>query len=91
MHEVFHSALDTFVLVYLDDIVVYSTSEQEHERHLTWVFDRLLEHGLRAKRKKCTFGATSLNYLGHIVGSGTLRIDPDKVAAVHDWNPPTDA
>ena len=90
MHEVFHSALDNFVLVYLDDIVVYSATEEEHERHLAWVFDQLLEHGLCAKRKKCTFGARSLKYLGHIVGSGELRTDPDKVSAVHDWKAPTD-
>ena len=90
MHSVFHDALDSFVLVYLDDILVFSASEEEHERHLRWVFNRLVQHKLFAKRKKCVFGESHVRYLGHIVGSGELRVDPEKVSAVAEWEPPTD-
>ena len=56
MHEVLGDALDKFVLVYLDDILVFSDSEAEHERHLCWVFERLRQHRLFVKREKCHFG-----------------------------------
>ena len=72
MHHVFHSALDSFVLVYLDDILVYSESEEAHERHLSWVFEQLRLHRLFSKRKKCEFGQNRVRYLGHVVGSGEL-------------------
>lgn len=72
MNNVFHSALDTFVLVDLDDILVFSANEDEHERHLRWVFNKLREHKLFLKRKKCTFASPTVKYLGHIVGSGRL-------------------
>ena len=72
MHSVFHEALDYFVLVYLDDILVFSCTEEEHERHLAWVFGKLREHKLFIKRKKCEFGKPHIHYLGHVVGSGLL-------------------
>ena len=56
MHLVFHEALDQFVLVYLDDILVFSKSEEERERHLSWVFEQLRAHKLFIKHKKCEFG-----------------------------------
>ena len=62
--------LDRFVLVYLDDILIYSTSDDEHERHLRCVFDRLRKHVLYAKLSKCEFGVREVDYLGHIVGGG---------------------
>ncbi len=74
--------------MYLDDILVYSESEDEHELHLKFVFERLIENKLFAKKKKCSFGKSSLLYLGHVVGSGELKVDPDKVKAVHSWEPP---
>lgn len=89
MHSVFHDLLDDFVMIYLDDILVYSPDAEAHERHLRVVFDRLRQHRLYAKRKKCEFGKSRVRYLGHIVGSGELRVDPDKVAPVMDWPVPT--
>ena len=84
------SYIDDFVLVYLDDILVYSDNTEEHEAHLWCVFDRLHEHKLQAKLKKCEFGKPNVKYLGHVVGSGELRVESDKVAAVLDWEPPKD-
>ena len=72
MNNVFQTALDTFVLVYLDDILVFSANENEHERHLRWVFSTLREHKLFLKRTKCTFASPTVKYLGHIVVSGQL-------------------
>ena len=82
--------IDNFVLVYLDNTLVYSNNAAEHETHLWQVFDRLCEHKLQTKLKKCEFGKPYVTYLGHVVGSGELRVDSDKVAAVLDWEPPKD-
>lgn len=89
MNEVFRSALDSFVTVYLDDILIFSRSEEEHIRHLRWVFTQLREHKLFAKRSKCSFGLSEVEYLGHIVGRDGVRVDPAKIAAVRDWPEPT--
>ena len=76
--------------MYLDDVLVYSNNEVEHETHLLQVFDRLREHKLQAKLKKCEFGKSHIKYLGHVVGSGKLSVDREKVAAVTSWEPPSD-
>ena len=70
MNTTLSDLLDCFVLVYLDDILIYSTSDDEHERHLRCVFDRLCKHVLYAKLSKCEFGVREVDYLGHIVGGG---------------------
>ena len=82
--------MTNFVLVYLDDILVYSDTAEKHKTHLQQVFNQLCEHKLQAKLKKCEFGKPYVKYLGHVVGSGELRVDSDKVAAVLDWEPPKD-
>ena len=88
MNLVMYGFIDKFVLVYLDDVLVYSNNENEHELHLRQVFDRLREHKLQAKLKKCEFGKSHVKYLGHVVGSGELSVDCDKLAAVSNWEPP---
>ena len=82
--------IDELVLVYLDDILIYSNNANEHEMHLCKVFDHLQLHKLQTKLKKYGFVKPCVKYLGHIVGSGELRVDSDKVAAVLDWEPPVD-
>ena len=67
--------IDDFVLVYLDDILVFSTTEHEHENYLGLVFQKLKEHKLQAKFKKCEFGEPHVKYLGHVVGSGKVHVD----------------
>ena len=71
-------------------IYLCSVTEHEHENHLRLVFQRLREHKLQAKLKKCEFGKPHVKYLGHIVGSGEVYVDKDKVAAVANWEPPKD-
>ena len=89
MNSVMHGYIDDSVLVYLDDILVFSNTEDEHESHLRKVFNQICEHKLCVKLKKCEFGKTHVKYLGHVVGSGELSVDRYKVAAVADWQPPT--
>ena len=75
MNAVMSGCIDDFVLVYLDNILVYSNNTEEHKTHLCKVFDRLHEHKLQAKLKKCKLRNPYLKYLGHIVGSGELCMD----------------
>ena len=79
MHTVFGNVLDLFVTVYLDDILVFSTSEEEHEAHLREVFSRLRKHGLFAKREKCDIAVDCVEYLGHWVKGGKRFMDRGKV------------
>ncbi|KAI3451450.1 hypothetical protein Pfo_008115 [Paulownia fortunei] len=88
MNQVLHGFLDEFVVVYLDDIVVYSRTLEEHVRHLRKVLERLREHELYAKVSKCSFAQKSTHFLGHIVERGRIRMDPKKVQAIQEWQPP---
>ena len=67
MDHVLADKLDVFATVYLDDILVFSRTEQDHAEHLRWVLEKLREHHLKAKKKKSAFGLTELSYLGHII------------------------
>ena len=89
MNTTLSDLLDCFVLVYLDDILIYSTSDDVHERHLRCVFDHLRKHVLYAKLSKCEFGVREVDYLGHIIAGGQVRANPTKVSAVKDWPVPT--
>ena len=85
MQAIFGDALHKFVLVYLDDILVISESEEEHIQHLRFVLDKLREFKFYAKLSKCSFFQQEVSYLGHRVGNGTLKVDPDKVKQVLEW------
>jgi hypothetical protein len=88
MHSVFGKALNKYVFVYLDDILVFSKTREEHLQHLRFVFDTLRTNGLRARREKCEFFKPELKFLGHIVSSQGMRPDPKKVSTVVDWPVP---
>ncbi|MCO6516945.1 MAG: hypothetical protein J6586_10735, partial [Snodgrassella sp.] len=88
MNRVFKDYLDKFVIVFIDDILIYSRSEEEHERHLGLVLQRLREHRLYAKFKKCEFWLPQVAFLGHIVGRDGIQVDPSKIEAVRDWPRP---
>ena len=90
MNSVMGECIDDFVLVYLDDKLVFGTTEYKHENRQRLVFQRLREHKLQAKLKNCEFGKPRVKYLGHFVGSGEVHVDKDKVAAVANWEPPKD-
>jgi hypothetical protein len=81
--------IDKFVIVYLDDIVIYSNSEEEHLQHLSAVLEVLRAHSLYAKPSKCIFGVPSLEFCGHLVGNGTVRPLSSKVEMINNWPRPT--
>ena len=89
MNEMFADEISKgFVTVYLDDILVYSQSPEEHLQHLELVLQRLLDNKFYANVSKCVFNQRELKYLGFIVGNGQLKPNPDKVQAVADWPQP---
>ena len=89
MHEVLKPYLDEFVVVFLDDILIYSKSEEEHLKHLSLVLQKLREHHLFAKLSKCDFDLQEVDFLGHVVSSTGIKMDADKVAAIQKWPTPT--
>ena len=88
MNRVFKDYLDRFVIVFIDDILIYSSSEEEHEYHLRLVLQRLREHQLYAKFSKCEFWLPQVAFLGHIVGKDGILVDPSKIEAVKNWPRP---
>ena len=82
MHRVFLPYLDQFVVVFVDDILIYSQSEWEHEDHLRIVLHLLRDHQLYAKFSKCEFWLTEVRFLGHVVLASGVSVDPEKVEAV---------
>jgi hypothetical protein len=88
MNDVLRPFLDDFVIVYLDDILIFSKSREDHIEHVKRVLDVLRKEQLFLKFSKCEFGKTSLIYLGHIVGGGELKIDPSKVKVILEWSRP---
>jgi hypothetical protein len=88
MNGVFRDYLDKFVIVFLDDILVYSKSEEEHEKHLRMVQQVLREHQLYAKLRKCSFYQSQIHYLGHIISEEGIAMDPEKVEVIQEWSMP---
>ena len=88
MNRVFRPYVDQFVVVFIDDILVYSKDAQEHEQHLKIVLQTLREKKLYAKHNKCDFWLKEVSFLGHIVSSDGIRVDPKKIEAVVNWKPP---
>ena len=88
MNKVFQPYLDQFVMVFIDDILVYSRDEQEHEQHLKIVLQTLKEKKLYSKLSKCDFLLKEISFLGHIVFAEGIRVDPMKIEAVVNWKPP---
>jgi hypothetical protein len=89
MNSVFMPELDKFVVVFIDDILVYSKNEDEHTEHLHIVLQRLRDHRLYAKLSKCDFWLREIKFLGHTISQDGISVDPDKVQEVMDWKPPT--
>ena len=88
MTSMFSKWLDEFVIVYLDDILIYSPTQETHLTHVRQVMETLLQQQWYCKLKKCEFASTSIEYLGHIVSNGKIAIDPEKMKAVTDWKTP---
>jgi hypothetical protein len=89
MNSVFMPELDKFVVVFIDDILVYSKNEDEHTEHLHTVLQRLCDHRLYAELSKCDFWLREINFLGHTISQDGVSVDHEKVQEVMDWKPPT--
>jgi hypothetical protein len=88
MNTIFADLLDISVIVYLDDILIYSEDEKNHTRDVIEVLKRLREHGLYARADKCEFGVTETEYLGFVLTVGGVRMDPKKIQTILDWPTP---
>jgi len=89
MNSVFMPELDKFVVVFIDDILIYSKNEEEHAEHLRIVLQRLREHKLYAKFTKCEFWLKKVQFLGHVISEDGISVDPSKIQDVLNWEEPT--
>uniref|UniRef100_A0A3B3HIF1 Gypsy retrotransposon integrase-like protein 1 n=1 Tax=Oryzias latipes TaxID=8090 RepID=A0A3B3HIF1_ORYLA len=88
VNDVLRDFLNRFVFVYLDDILIYSSNQTQHEQHVRQVLTRLLENQLFVKTEKCEFHVATVQFLGYIIEAGRIRPDPSKLEAVSKWEPP---
>jgi len=85
MNRIFHEFFDKFIVVFIDDILIYSKNHEEHERHLKIVLQILKERQLYGKWSKCEFWLEQVQFLGHVISKSGIAIDPSKVQAVLHW------
>src|SRR3954466_9084817 len=88
MNYIFMEFLDKFVVVYLDDILIYSKNEEEHADHLRLILEKLREHNLYAKYSKCEFWLPEVTYLAHVISKDGIAVPPERIQAILDWTPP---
>jgi hypothetical protein len=88
MNSVFMPELDKFLVVFIDDILIYSKNEEEHAKHMRIVLTRLREHQLYAKFSKCAFWLEEIQFLGHVLSAKGIAVDPSKVKDILEWKPP---
>jgi hypothetical protein len=88
MNKIFMEFLDKFVVVFIDDILIYSKNEEEHEEHLRLVLQKLREHELYTKFSKCEFWLKEVSFLCHIITNGGIAVHPSKVSDVLKWEAP---
>jgi hypothetical protein len=89
MNKVFMEYLDKFVVVFIDNILIFSKTEEEYKKHLRLVLEKLRSNQLYAKLSKCEFWLTEVAFLGHVISAGGVSVDPGKVRDVLNWMPPT--
>ena len=88
MNSIFFKELDVFVIIFIDDILIFSKTEEEHAEHLRIVLQRLRDHRLYAKFSKCEFWLKKVSFLGHILYEDGIEVDPSKVEDVLNWAQP---
>ncbi|KAK1649274.1 hypothetical protein QYE76_067079 [Lolium multiflorum] len=91
MNKIFMKYLDKFVIVFIDDILIYSKDKEEHAKHLKIVLQILREHQLYAKFSKCKFWLDSVEFLGHVITKEGIAVNPSKVQSVLEWKSPKNA
>jgi hypothetical protein len=90
MNNIFSQYLDKFVLVFIDYILVYSKTKEEHKEHLRIVLQTLRKHKLYVKFDKCDFYQKKIQYLGHVISKEGIAVDPEKIRDITEWNIPKD-
>jgi hypothetical protein len=88
-YKLTHKYLDQFIVVFIDDILVYSATHEDHEEHLKTVLSILREKKLFAKLKKCKFWLKEVSFLGHVISEDGVAVDPRKIEAVTNWERPS--
>jgi hypothetical protein len=91
MNKVFMEYLDRFIMVFIDDILIYSKNDSDHEEHLLMVLQKLWDNQLYAKYSKCEFWLDEVPFLGHIISKGGILVDPVKVTEIVGWKIPKTA
>ena len=91
MNKIFAEYLDKFTVVFIDDILVYSKTKEEHEEHLRIALQLLRDNQLYAKLSKCEFWLDQVTFLGHIISKEGLSVDPSKIEAMMSWERPKNA
>jgi hypothetical protein len=91
VNKVFVEYLDKFVVVFIDDILIFSKTEEEYEKHLRMVLEKLRSNQLYAKFSKCEFWLTEVAFLGHVISAGGVSVDPSKVKDMLNRMPPMNA
>jgi hypothetical protein len=91
MNKVFMEYLDKFIVVFIDDILIFSKTEEEHKKHLRLVLEKLRSNQLYVKFSKCEFWLTKVAFLGHVISAGGVSVNPSKVKDVLNWMPPMNA
>ncbi|KAK3507064.1 hypothetical protein QTP70_003874 [Hemibagrus guttatus] len=89
VNKIFKDMLNCYVIVYIDDLLIYSTNREEHACHVRTILTRLLQYQLYAKAEKCEFHKDSITFLGYVISRWGVEMDADKVKAVTDWPEPT--
>ena len=87
-NHIFRDLLDICLIIYLDDLLVYSKTQEEHDSHVLLVLRQLREHGLNAKLEKCRFDYNQVEFLGYVISSEGISMDPAKVQTVLEWQTP---
>ena len=85
INDIFPEYLDDFVVIYLDDILVFSSSMEEHTHHVRLILSKLREHGLYAKRQKCEFDRNSIEFLGYVISPHGITMDPRTIKSIQEW------
>src|SRR6185369_4220019 len=88
MNSIFMEELDVFVIIFIDNILIYSKTKEDHARHIHIVLQKLREHRLYAKFSKCEFWLEEIYFLGHVLSKDGIAVDPSKVQDILDWKQP---
>lgn len=88
MYRVFQSYLDQFMIVFIEDVLIYSESEEQYRQHLRIVLETLRDHQLYANLSKCDFWLIEVMFLGHVISGGHIAVDPVKIKGVTQWKAP---